>query len=64
MTTSERHYVSYLVRMWRAGGDDARAWRAAVESAQTGEKEAFANLDELFVFLRDEARDDPADKPH
>ncbi len=49
-------YVSYLLRMWQAGGDDEGTWRASLESAQTGERETFANLEALFAFLRAKAK--------
>ena len=51
--------MSYLLRMWRESGagepsDKGKrpAWRASVVSTLTGKRRGFANLDELFDFLR------------
>ena len=56
---SSPNYVSYLLRMWRESGagepsDKGKrpAWRASVVSTLTGRRRGFANLDELFDFLR------------
>ena len=46
-------YVSYLLRLWREGGEQEATWRASLESARTGELRGFANLDEMFDFLRE-----------
>jgi hypothetical protein len=51
-------YISYLLRLWRANGDEAPGrdekvlWRASLEDAHTGERRGFASLDEMFDFLR------------
>ncbi|OGO35948.1 MAG: hypothetical protein A2W35_18980 [Chloroflexi bacterium RBG_16_57_11] len=50
-------YLSYLLRLWRvdvgAAGDLSvgSIWRLSIESSLNGERQGFANLDELFVFL-------------
>jgi hypothetical protein len=46
-------YVSYLLRLWREGDSGQEAWRASLESTRTGERRAFASLNELFDFLRE-----------
>jgi len=47
-------YVSYLLRLWREGDSEQEAiWRASLESTRTGERRAFASLDELFDYLRE-----------
>jgi hypothetical protein len=62
-------YLSYLVRLWRAEGRVGPAepgaaapsavWRVSVESAQTGETAMFADLDDLFAFLKDQTGTGP-----
>jgi hypothetical protein len=59
MTKPQPDYLSYLLRLWRANGDDESlpgaerpVWRASLECALTGKKQAFASLDDLFAFLR------------
>ncbi|MCP4540371.1 MAG: hypothetical protein GY832_24805 [Chloroflexi bacterium] len=44
-------YLSYLLRLWQVS-DGKTAWRASLESSYTGERKGFANLDDLFDFLR------------
>jgi hypothetical protein len=55
---SRPDYLSYLLRLWRADGDGEPlrqvAWRASLESAQTGTAESFADLEHLFVYLREQ----------
>jgi hypothetical protein len=54
-------YLSYLLRLWRAGEgselsvDDqacAGSWRASLENAQTGERVGFGGVEELCRFLK------------
>ncbi|MEZ4869264.1 MAG: hypothetical protein R3C14_48525 [Caldilineaceae bacterium] len=45
---NEERY-SYLLRLWRSGTD--RAWRASLQSVQTGERHMFADLESLLAFL-------------
>jgi len=47
-----RDYLSYLLRLWRAGDGKRPTWRASLKSAHTGEQVSFANLEDLFHFLR------------
>jgi hypothetical protein len=64
----QRRYLAYLLRVWREsggelpdsdlpGGDlphgDPPLWRASLESPQSAERRGFADLDELFAFLRE-----------
>ena len=53
-TQEPRPYLSYLLRLWQAGDAGRVGWRASLESVQSGEKVAFAGLEELFAFLRAE----------
>ena len=46
-------YLSYLLRLWRVGEEEA-VWRASLESSHTGERKGFAGLDDLFDFLREQ----------
>lgn len=43
-------YTAYLVRLWRE--NEEIPWRASAQSARTGEKVFFADLESLFIFLR------------
>jgi hypothetical protein len=52
MGKEQPHYISYLLRVWRANGNGEVAWRASLESPHTGERIGFANLNELFIFLQ------------
>jgi hypothetical protein len=53
-------YLSFLIRLWRVLGDGESqdpkevAWRASLESAQTGATLNFADLEDLFDFLREQ----------
>jgi hypothetical protein len=57
-TKEQAMYRSYLLRLWRVreGEED---WRASLESARTGERRGFANLDALFAYVRGLTRSDP-----
>ena len=52
MKTNFRIYQSYLLRLWKEGFDPNPVWRASLQDVATGECTNFANLDELFQFLR------------
>lgn len=52
MADDSTGYLSYLLRLWREETNHMTAWRASLESVQTGERHNFATLDELIVFLR------------
>lgn len=47
-------YLSYLLRLWRAGDAEKPVWRASLESPHTGERRGFASLADLFSFLENE----------
>jgi hypothetical protein len=47
-TQREEHW-SYLLRIWRAGGDGG--WRASLQSIPAGERHMFADLESLLAFL-------------
>lgn len=52
MSKEQPDYISYLLRMWRVGGEGKATWRASLESPRSGERIGFASLDKLFAFLR------------
>jgi hypothetical protein len=45
-------FLSYLLRLWREGGEGGGAWRASLEETGAGELKLFSSLDELFDYLR------------
>lgn len=49
---------SYLLRLWRSGGDGG--WRASLQSVQTGDRHMFADLESLLIFLVEQAQSPPA----
>jgi hypothetical protein len=64
----ETDYLAYLLRLWRMRGEGAAGWRASLVQPGGGECHGFANLDELFLFLRRQTGagsggDDDKDRP-
>ena len=51
MSKQPPDYLSYLLRLWRVGGE-AETWRASLESSLTHEIERFSSLDQLLDLLR------------
>lgn len=60
MTRERRHYLSFMLRLWRAGNDGKPAWRASLKDPLTRECLGFAGLRELFAYL--EAQIEEADR--
>ena len=60
VTERQRPYLAYLLRLWQIQDKGEIGWRASLENAHTGEKLAFAHLDELVAFLRQRAGLAPA----
>jgi len=56
MGSEQPGYRSYLLRLWQVGTADVPSWRASLESAQTGERRGFADLESLFAFLEQQTR--------
>ena len=52
--SEERRHVSYLLRLWQVSDAENSAWRAFQGSPHSGERQAFANLTDLFTFLEKE----------
>jgi len=46
-----RSYLSYLLRIWQSGRDEEAVWQASLECPLTRERQSFASLKDLFVFL-------------
>jgi hypothetical protein len=55
----QRRYTSYLLRLWQVRSKDGIAWRASLESVDTGERKGFASLGALFAFLRQQTDGGP-----
>lgn len=53
MTERQRPYLAYLLRLWQIQDKSKIGWRASLENVHTGEKLAFAHLDELVAYLRE-----------
>ena len=54
MDERQSEYRSYLLRLWWAGEKEALILRIFVEDPRTGKRQAFACLEELTAFLREE----------
>ena len=52
MPPSTPPYLSYLLRLWLAGGNDPAEWRAALLDPLTGERCGFASLAEMTAYLQ------------
>ncbi len=52
MAKSQRRYLSYLLRLWQTSDGKKQIWRASLESPGSGERQGFANLQDLFDFLQ------------
>jgi hypothetical protein len=54
-----RNYFAYLLRLWRERSGESSRWRASLQDPHSGERVGFANLEELFGYLRRETDDLP-----
>jgi hypothetical protein len=61
MNPEALNYMSYLLRLWRAGNAEEPSWRAALENPRTGERQVFGDLASLFAFLQEKTRSAPPD---
>jgi hypothetical protein len=52
MKKQQRRYHSYLLRLWQTSNGKKQIWRASLESPGSGERQGFANLQDLFDFLQ------------
>ncbi len=44
-------YQAYLLRLWRVDVNGQLAWRASLEQVDSGEKQGFCSLEELFAYI-------------
>ena len=52
----DSRYLSFLLRVWPVNTDINAVWRASLEDPHTGERHAFATMEDLFTFLGAETR--------
>ena len=60
MAKSQRHYCSYLLRLWRVGPARAALWRVSLEETLSGRRRTFSDLQSLLLFLETCMEDDPS----
>jgi len=53
MSEEPNAYNAYLLRLWRTQSQGKWQWHASLESPHTGERQTFADLEQLFTFLRE-----------
>jgi hypothetical protein len=59
-------YQVYLLRLWRAHCQRQWDWRASIESPGSGERQSFASLDQLSIYLGEQSErqvPDPTELP-
>lgn len=44
--------LAYLLRLWRMRGEGAAGWRASLTSPDSGERQGFYSLEDLYSFLQ------------
>ena len=54
MSENRQRHMSYVLRLWQVTIEGQPVWRASLESALTGQRRGFANLEDLLDFLREE----------
>jgi hypothetical protein len=54
MQGEQRHYISYLLRLWQTKSEGELVWRVSLENPHTHERQGFASLEELCGFLAQE----------
>ena len=62
-----RHYFSYLLRVWLEGDSDPPHWHASLEDTHSNERRGFASLEALWEYLHQQTclctrQPDPNDK--
>jgi hypothetical protein len=74
MSIEQPQKLTYLLHLWQVERNGEPVWWASLENPRTGERQAFADLEELFAFLDEktvnwlqpagegaqESRDEPA----
>lgn len=51
MSVKQPQNLSYLLHLWQVERNGEPVWWASLENPRTGERQAFADLTELFTFL-------------
>jgi|APSaa5957512622_1039677.scaffolds.fasta_scaffold322332_2 hypothetical protein len=46
-------YLAYLLRIWSVDEEKHLGWRAYLQNPHTGERQAFASLEEMCAFLKE-----------
>lgn len=46
-------YHAFMLRLWTSEINGDSTWHISMESAESGEKKIFANIDDLYCFLKD-----------
>jgi hypothetical protein len=54
---------TYELRLWRAKGQGKWQWRASIERLHTGERHAFASLEQLFAYWSEQCERQVPDLP-
>ena len=55
MMPVRRHYMAFLLRVWRSGPRDGAVWRASLTDVDTRGRRGFPSLEALYSFLNAEA---------
>jgi hypothetical protein len=56
---AQTEYLSYLLRIWRTSDGDEDIWRASLELPGARLRRGFADLDELFDYIREQTSCEP-----
>jgi hypothetical protein len=51
MAEQEKPYLSYLLRLWLVQNEAHHVWRCSLENVKTGERQGFASLEAMCLFL-------------
>jgi hypothetical protein len=51
VSEDQQRYLSYLLRLWQVENKGQLVWRASLEDSRTGERQGFASIDALLVFV-------------
>jgi hypothetical protein len=49
-------YRAFLIRLWR---EDENSWRGTVEDPHSGQQKAFAEVDLLLAYIRNQVQPEP-----
>lgn len=58
MNPAAIQYQSYLLRLWKVRADSTPIWRASLESPMTGQREGFASVRDLILYLAEQCDED------